>query len=327
VFLAGTSAYLWAARRGPDAPISRFLLERSLVLLLLTCTVEAFAWNFRNDFQVIDGGVLWAIAWSMALLTVLVKLPLAWTVCFGLLMIISHNAFDSVKPGDLGWFGPWWAVLHTGDDVPLFGDWKINPYYPLIPWLGVMAVGYGFGQWMSLEHWRTRRRLLLLGFALTALFIGLRYSNVYGDPDPWRVYPDPTFTVLSFLNCHKYPPSLLYLLMTLGPAIVVLGLLEGTPRHRLAFLQTFGRTPLLFYLLHLYLIHLLALAVAYFTDGPVSAVVGGGIWSPEWPKDYGYSLPLVYLAWLVVLAIMYPICHGFEAFKQRRPHWKWLHYL
>ncbi len=95
----------------------------------------------------------------------------------------------------------------------------------------------------------------------------------------------------------------------------------------LAFLQTFGRTPLLFYLLHLYLIHLLALAVAYFTDGPVSAVVGGGIWSPEWPKDYGYSLPLVYLAWLVVLAIMYPICHGFEAFKQRRPHWKWLHYL
>jgi len=327
VFLAGTSAYLWASRRGPDAQISRFLLERGLLLLFLTCTVEAWSWNFRNDFQIIDGGVLWAIAWSMIVLAALVKLPLHWTVAFGLLMIVSHNAFDAVTPEELGWFGPWWAVLHTGDDVPLFGGWSINPYYPLIPWIGVMAVGYGFGKWMSMDRWRSRSRLLLLGLSLFALFVGLRYSNVYGDPDPWRSYPDPAFTVLSFLNCHKYPPSLLYLLMTLGPAIILLALLEGCSRYRFGFLQVFGRTPLFFYLIHLYLIHLSAVALAYVTDGPTSAVAGGGIWSPNLPKDYGYSLPMVYLFWLYMLLIMYPLCLGFETVKRRKSHWKWLKYL
>ena len=327
VFLAGTSAYLWASRRGPDARISRFLLERGLFLLLLTCTVEAWSWNFYNDFREIDGGVLWAIAWSMIVLAALVKLPLRWTVSFGMLMIVSHNAFDSLKPADLDWFGPWWAVLHTGDDVPLVGEWMINPYYPLIPWIGVMAVGYGFGKWMSQNQWRTRRRLLLLGLTLIALFVGLRYSNIYGDPDPWQTYSDPAFTILSFLNCHKYPPSLLYLLMTLGPAIVFLALLEGFSRNRLAFLQVFGRTPLFFYLLHLYLIHGSAVAIAALSDGPVSAIAGGGIWSPALPKDYGYSLPVVYMIWLTILLILYPVCHGFEAIKQHKPYWKWLNYF
>ena len=327
VFLAGTSAYLWASRRGSEAPISGFLLKRGVLLVILTCTVEAWSWNFYNDFREIDGGVLWAIAWSMIALAALVKLPLGWIVSFGMLMIVSHNAFDSLKPADLGWFGPWWAVLHTGDDVALFDGWKINPYYPLIPWIGVMAVGYGFGKWMSLTRWRTRKRLLLLGFTLIVLFIGLRYSNIYGDPDPWRTYPDPAFTVLSFLNCHKYPPSLLYLLMTLGPAIVVLALVGNASPNRLGVLQVFGRTPLFFYLLHLYLIHLLAVAIATVTNGPVSAILGGGIWSPELPTDYGYSLPVVYLVWLCVLVILYPLCHYFETAKQNNPHWKWMNYL
>lgn len=216
VFLAGTSAYLWMSRRGSQAPVSAFLWQRGLLLLVLTCTVEAFAWNFNNDFQKIDGGVLWAIAWSMIILAGLVKLPLRWSVTFGGLMIVSHNAFDWLKPADLGWFGPWWSVLHTGDDVPLIDGWMINPYYPLIPliplipWIGVMAVGYGFGKWMSMSQWRSRKRLFWLGFSVTTAFVLLRYSNIYGDPEPWQAYPDPAFTILSFLNCHKYPPSLLY---------------------------------------------------------------------------------------------------------------------
>lgn len=325
VFLAGTSAYLWVSRRGSDAPISEFLLKRGLLLLVLTCTVEAFSWNFRNDFQHIDGGVLWAIAWSMIAMAGLVKLPLTWIVTFGGLMIVTHNAFDLLKPTDLGWFGPWWAVLHTGDDIPLMAGWMINPYYPLVPWIGVMAVGYGFGKWMSMD--RSRKRLLALGITLITAFVLLRYSNLYGDPKSWQVYPDPDFTILSFLNCHKYPPSLLYLLMTLGPAIVVLALLEGKSAKAMGFLRLFGRTPLFFYLVHLYLIHLLALAVAAVDNGPVSALMGGGIWSPDMPKDYGYGLPFVYMMWVIVLLILYPVCRGFENLKASKPQWGWLNYL
>jgi len=327
VFLAGTSAYLWWMRRGPEAPISRFLLQRGVLLLALTITVEAWAWNFRNDFRMIDGGVLWAIAWSMIALAGLVKLRLRGLMVFGGAMILLHNAFDTLKVDDLGAFGPWWAVLHTGDDV-LFGNgWGLNPFYPLIPWIGVMAVGFGFGHWFADDGWRNRRRLLMLGGALCLAFLSLRFSNLYGDPTPWQVYADPLWTLKSFLNCHKYPPSLAYLLMTLGPALLFLGFVDGLPRERFAALQVFGRTPLLFYLLHLYVIHGLAVAVAWLTHGPVDELLGGGIWSPTIPQDYGYDLPGVYGFWLIVLALMYPVCKGFEALKVGKPHWVWLKYL
>lgn len=327
VFLAGTSAYLWQSRRGADAPLSRFLLERGLLLLVLTCTVEAYAWNFRADLRHIDGGVLWAIAWSMIALAGLVKLPLGWCVAFGATMIVGHNAFDALKPADLGGFGSWWAILHTGDDVAFGDGWLLNPYYPLIPWIGVMAVGFGFGKILTNNVWRTPRRLFTLGLTLLGVFLALRFSNVYGDPKPWQSYPDPVFTLLSFINCHKYPPSLLYLLMTLGPALLVLALAEGKAAERVGFLQVFGRTPLFFYLLHLYLIYGLAVLVAAITDGPVAAIIGGGIWSPELPQDYGYGLPVVYGIWLFVVLTLFPICQGFETLKARKPHWRWLKYL
>lgn len=327
VFLAGTSAYLWQSRRGLDAPLSRFLLERGLLLLVLTCTVEAWSWNFRADLRHLDGGVLWAIAWSMIALAGLVKLPLTWCVALGLTMIVGHNAFDAVKPADLGGFGPWWAILHTGDDVSFGDGWLINPYYPLIPWIGVMAVGFGFGKLLINRVWGAKRRILAIGVALICAFLVLRFTNLYGDPKPWQSYPDPTFTFLSFINCHKYPPSLLYLLMTLGTALLVLSLAEGRAAERLGFLQVFGRTPLFFYLLHLYLIHGLAVLIAMITDGPVAAIIGGGIWSPELPQDYGYALPVVYGIWLLVVLTLYPLCHGFEALKLRKPHWRWLKYL
>lgn len=327
VFLAGTSAYLWQSRRGEAAPLSRFLIERGLLLLVLTCTVEAWSWNFRADLRHIDGGVLWAIAWSMIALAGLVKLPLGWCVALGAIMIIGHNGFDSLTPTDLGGFGQWWAVLHTGDDVSFGDGWLLNPYYPLIPWIGVMAVGFGFGKLLTDSVCREPHRLLVLGLMLIAAFLVLRFSNLYGDPKPWQSYPDPVFTALSFLNCHKYPPSLLYLLMTLGPALLLLGLFESKTLGRLGFLQVFGRTPLFFYLLHLYLIHGLAVLVAAITDGPVMAIIGGGIWAPDLPKDYGYGLPVVYGIWLFVILVLYPLCHGFEALKARKPHWRWLKYL
>ena len=327
VFLAGTSAYLWAARRHSASELGRFLLERGTLLLILVATVEALAWDMRADLRQLDAGVLWAIGWSMIVLAGLTRLPLPWLVGFGGAMVVSHNLFDSIKPAELGGFGAWWAILHTGDDIDFGGGWKLNPYYPLIPWIGVMALGYGFGRCINANHWRTPRNLWLLGGAVFAAFVLLRFTNTYGDPSPWQVYPDPIVTTLSFLNCHKYPPSLLYLLMTLGPALMVLGILEAIPSGRCGVLQLFGRTPLFFYLLHLYVIHLLALLVAWLTDGPVSVLVGGGIWLKDLPADYGYGLPIVYALWLLVLVLMYPCCRSFEALKNRKPHWRWLKYL
>ncbi|MBS3963660.1 MAG: DUF1624 domain-containing protein [Methylomonas sp.] len=327
VFLAGTSAFLWASQRGSDAPLSRFLAKRGLILLVLTLTVEAWAWNFRNDFRQLDGGVLWAIGWSMIALAGLIRLPLRWVVAFGAVTTLGHNAFDGIRPDELGWFGPLWAVLHTGDDVVLSEHWLINPYYPLIPWVGVMALGYGFGHLMTQNQWRQPGRLFWMAGGLIAAFIVLRFSNVYGDPAPWKTYPEPVFTLLSFINCHKYPPSLLYLLMTLGPALTVLAWLERHPVPRFGVLRLFGRTPLFFYLIHLYLIHLLALLVAAIDGGPVSALLGGGIWSPDIPKDYGSGLPFVYLMWLLVVLMLYPLCRWFETLKTTKPHWRWLNYL
>ncbi len=327
VFLAGAGSYLWWLQRGTEAAISTFLVKRGLIILALTATVEALAWNFHHDFRQIDGGVLWAIAWSMLVLAGLVKLPLSCIIAFGSGMIIGHNSLDSLSASELGWFGPWWSVLHTGAKIRLADGWLLHPYYPLIPWLGVMAIGFGFGKWLSIPHWRSPARLFSLAITLMGAFIILRYSNQYGDPKPWQAYPKPEFTLLSFLNCHKYPPSLLYILMTLGPALVVLALFEALPRLGPAFLGLFGRTPLFFYLLHLYLIHLLALTVAWADDGPVSALMTGGIWVAELPQDYGYSLPIVYLLWLSVLALLYPLCRSFEQLKISKPEWSWLNYL
>lgn len=327
VFLAGTSAYLWQQRRGPEASISRLLLMRGLLLLILTCTVEAWAWDFHNDFRRIDGGVLWAIAWSMIVLAGLVRLPLISVVTFGGLLIAVHNGFDGWRAVDLGALGPLWSVLHTGEKVTLIGGWAINPFYPLIPWIGVMAVGYGFGHWMTLDRQTTCRYLLIAGSIMVLLFVLLRFSNSYGDPDPWGSYPEPIFTLLSFINCHKYPPSLLYLLMTLGPALLLLAGWLMLPNDRFARLQVFGRTPLLFYLLHLYLIHGLALLIAIINHDPVATLMAGGIWLPEIPENYGYGLPVVYLLWLLVLLMLYPVCRGFEALKRKKPHWRWLNYL
>lgn len=311
VFLAGVSAYLYGSRLARPAALTGMLLKRGAQLILIQLTLETLAWNFLPDWRHIEVGVLWAIGWSMLVLAGLVRLPLAMIAGFGVVMILAHNLGDGITAAALGDFGPWWAVLHTGETVALGAGWTLQPYYPLVPWIGVMAAGYGFGPVLRWPVERRRQVMWSLGGTMVLAFMLLRYSGGYGDPRPWQVQADSLFSLLAFLNCQKYPPSLLYLLMTLGPALMVLAVLErrvGSERHLFIVL---GRVPLFFYVLHLYVIHVLAVAAAALSGDAMSTALTGP-WLSDTPPDYGYSLPVVYLVWIGVLLVFYPLCRWYR---------------
>jgi uncharacterized membrane protein len=301
VLLAGTSTYRMSLRRG-TRELARYLLTRGLYLVVLELTVVNFLWTFdvTNPNGVLLQ-VIWAIGWSMVVLSVLVWLPLPVVAGFGLVMITGHNALDGIAPQRFGAAAPLWQMLHVPGATP-YGV----VLYPLIPWIGVMAVGYALGALYDLPAGRRRRFLVLVGAGCIVLFVLLRLVNAYGDPTPWSVQRDGVLTVLSFVNVQKYPPSLLFLLMTLGPALVLLACLERAQGAVARFFVAIGRVPLFFYLLHLALAHLLA-SLAYRTLG------------------HGLPLLLVYAAWAGMVVVLYPACRWYWSVKQR--HHPWLSYL
>lgn len=322
--LTGTGAFLSLGRKSiPE--LSRFLLTRGVWLVLLEITVvRCLGFQFNVDYQVTMLVVIWALGWAMIVLAALVWLPVSAVLLFGVAMIAGHNLLDGVRSTH-----PLWVLLHTPGLVVNRPGFVVFAAYPLIPWIGVTAVGYGLGQ---VYKWSTERRrafLLRVGFALTAAFVVLRAINVYGDPAPWASQASSALTVVSFLNLTKYPPSLLFLLMTLGPALLLLRALEdGTPRVMRPAV-TFGRVPLFYFLLHLPLIHLLAVIVCYAQNGAAYWMFR----SPDLsaypftaPPGWGLSLPVIYLLWLLVVVLLYPPCAWFAAVKQRRPD-AWLSYV
>lgn len=326
VFLAGTGAFLSLGRGKTRADLSTFLVTRGLWLVFLELTVVRFGWMFNFDYSWAFVQVIWAIGWSMICLAGLIFLP-RWgiaAVAFG--MIGLHNAFDSVDPATLGAFGWVWQVLHVQSPI-LYGEGKVFFIaYPLIPWIGVMAAGYLFGSLLQKEEGPRRKTLYILGFGLIGGFIVLRATNLYGDPHPWSVQATGVNTILSFIDTHKYPPSLLYLMMTLGPAIAVLPLLERWKGGLPNFLTAFGRVPLFYYVIHIYLIHLCALIAAVIMGMNVSRFLTDPFGGEGWPATYGFSLPFVYLIWLgIVIALYYP-CRWFADVKRRRKE-VWLSYL
>jgi uncharacterized membrane protein len=326
LFLAGTGAYL-AGRRGKSKPeLAWFLLTRGLWIVFLELTVVRFSWTFDPDLRTNNAGVLWAIGWSMVALAGLVFLPTWLVTAFGLVMIAGHNLLDPVSPSAFGPFSDLWEILHRREmhrDGPLIflgGAVKFDTQYPLIPWIGVMAAGYGFGSLFTWKPYVRQKWLIGLGVGLGLGFVVLRAVNRYGDPDPWRPQESMLFTVLSFLNCHKYPPSLLYLLMTLGPALLLLALFERAPEAPGRPLLVFGRVPMFFYLIHIPLIHLLASGAALARYGPAI------LRAEQLPEDYGYSLAVAYAIWLGVMVCLYPACRWFMGVKQRHRS-AWLSYL
>jgi uncharacterized membrane protein len=315
--LTGTGAYL-SLRRKTKRELSRFLFTRGLWLIFLEVTVtRCLGWFFNFDYQVIVLIVLWALGWAMIVLSVLVYLPAPIVTTLGVVMIAGHNLLDSVQSSN-----PLWIILHSPGVImshPL-----VFVGYPLIPWVGVTAAGYGLGQIYSWPSVRRKAFLLPLGIALTALFFILRGINLYGDPLPWSTQKSAAFTMLSFLNTTKYPPSLLYLLMTLGPALLFLWAVDaGTPGWLRPAL-IIGKVPMFYYLLHIPLIHLFAVAVCYARYGQVHWMFENPLFVQ--PPGWGYSLPIVYLVWAVVVLTLYPLCRWFAGLKQRRSD-EWLSYF
>jgi uncharacterized membrane protein len=322
--LTGTGAYLSLGRKS-RGELSQFLFTRGLWLIFLELVVvRCFGWQFNFDYRVVLLNVLWALGWAMIVLAGLVYLP-AWAVgTFGVGMIAIHNLFDSVQSSN-----PFWSILHSPNFLVNTPRHTVFVAYPLIPWIGVTAAGFALGQIYRWPSARRRSFLLPLGLGLAAGFLILRAINIYGDPRRWETQKSAAFTVLSSLNTTKYPPSLLYLLMTLGPALLFLWAVDaGTPRWLRPAL-TVGKVPMFYYLLHIPLIHLIAIAVCYARYGQIhwmfeSPTLDQFPITP--PPGWGYSLPIVYRVWGLVVLTLYPLCRWFAGVKQRRSD-AWLSYF
>ena len=326
VFLAGTSAFLYGRRH---EGLSRFLLTRGAWLVVLELTVLRLAWTFNLDFAGYEmAGVIWCIGWCMILMAALVRLPLAAVGTIGLVIIGAHNLLP-LQPG--GSAGALWKILYVSFwSGPIrFGEHGPNliVLYSIVPWIGVMAAGYAFGALLQLEPARQGRLCLRIGLGATALFLLLRGFNLYGDPRPWSGTGEmPGW--LAFLNTSKYPASLQFLLMTLGPTIALMPLLERARGAVADFVTLFGRVPFFYYVLHIPLIHALALLVSRIRLGSVSwwLFTNHPMGNPPPPEGYTWSLPLLYLVFAVAIAILYLPCRWFAGLKARRSEW-WLRYL
>ena len=343
VFLAGTGAYLQFARGKSKRELSKFLLTRGLWLIILEVTLVRFGFFFSLDYRFLGFlQVIWVIGISMIILAALIHLPLRVIGAFGVAMIFLHNLLDRFQVA--GWNQPgdpipsvWaklWFLLHQPFEVfpvlPVMSP-VVGVVYNIIPWVGVMAAGYAFGSIYKMDAARRRRWLLAIGGAATALFFVLRAINIYGDPSRWSSQKNIVFTILSFLSTTKYPASLLFLLMTLGPAMLALALFESEiniPGPLRKPLVTFGRVPLFFYLLQWYVAHLMAIAVGWLAGQPVAFQWRSPIdffTSPP-PPGVGFSLWVVYLCWIIGVLLLYPLCKWFAGVKDRRRDW-WLSYL
>jgi uncharacterized membrane protein len=332
VFLAGTSAGLMVARKSRPE-LGRFLLSRGAWLVLIEALVISTAWTFSPLGMEELGGiirvpmqVIFAIGASMIVLAGAQVFGRPACAAIGAAVLLGHNLLDPIWPPnsllDAATSGPWWAFLHA-QTTYLAGPVLIRVTYPLVPWIGVMLLGFGTAGVFEAPPPRRRMLLLASGGAATAAFVLIRASGVYGDPNPWQWDASMTRTVIDFLNTTKYPPSLLFLLMTLGPAAILCALADDVPAVLSGPLATFGRAPFAFYVAHLYLLHagsMLLGAAQGFEVGQFLTVF------QFFPKGYGLGLPGVYLVWVLVVLALYPLCRWMAAIKGRRRDW-WLSYL
>jgi len=335
-FLSGTSAYLLGQRLGNRRALSRYLVTRGLILVLLELTVIRVAWTFNFDFgEYLLAGVIWMLGWCMVLLAGLVWLPVPIIGAFGVAVIAFHNLMDFLSPAagtalqqsSLAWL---WQILYFGGPIQLGQNGPtLMVLYSIVPWIGVMAAGYAFGAVMTLEPARRNRICITLGASAIVLFLLLRTIDVYGDPRHWRAtIPTPMPSLFRFINTTKYPASLQFLLMTLGPMILLLPLAERARGKIGELFATFGKVPMFYYLLHIPAIHFAAVIVSFVREGRVDPWLFANhpMMNPPPPEGYTWSLALLYVVFFVVVALLYWPCRWYARRKATNPA-PWMRYI
>ncbi|MFI5135157.1 MAG: heparan-alpha-glucosaminide N-acetyltransferase domain-containing protein [Chitinophagales bacterium] len=331
VFLAGTSAFLQSQKKS-KSELSGFLIKRGLWLIVIEIVVNNFGWTFNPHYNLIVLQVLWAIGISMVFLGLFIWLPYNVLLAVGILIVGGHNIFDFFPSTLRPQGGFWWDLLRNGDFsiYPISADHSVNIIYPFLPWLGLMILGFCFGKlYRTSVDARSRKKILIyLGTAIILFFIVLRFTNLYGDPNPWTTQKDGLYTLLSFINVHKYPPSLLFMCVTIGPAMIILALLENVNNKISKAITVYGRVPFFYYILHVYLLRSISV-ILFLSRGHTFSEGLKGI--PNFPFKFmipgeGYSLCIVYLIWILVVAALYPLCRWFNHYKDAHKTW-WLSYL
>jgi len=330
VFLAGTSAFLYAQRKKSTKEVAKFLVTRGLWLITLEFTIISFAWTFDITFSLQFFQVIWAIGISMVCMAGLIFLPKKWLLFAGFVLVCGHNLLDGIKLEGTSPIAVVWYILHQLTFIPTGTDSAVFIVYPVVPWTGLMILGYCFGT-LYQKGFDTEKRekwLVWTGSGAIILFLLLRAFNIYGDPSPWSIQNSFTYSVLSFLNTTKYPPSLLYLLMTVGPSLLFLYWTEKKKSPITNFFVIIGRVPLFYYALHLFLIHLLAIGGVMLAGRPwtdmvltAEAFMSGNL------VTYGYSLWVVYGVWVLVIALLFPVSKWYQQYKMQNKDKWWLSYL
>jgi uncharacterized membrane protein len=328
VFLAGTSAFLYGTNKSKPE-LSKFLLTRGLWLILLEITLNNLLWTFDLTHEILIFQVIWAIGFSMVCLSFLIYLPKKALLSIGIILVAGHNLLDGIVFEGTSFKSVIWYLLHQQQRLPLYPFKLAVFHYPVIPWIGLMILGYCFGTFYTKKFEVSIRKkwLLILGISSIALFFILRGINVYGNLLPWSVQKNTTFTILSFFNVTKYPPSLAYLLITMGPSLLFLYAIENYKNRATNFLLVFGRVPLYFYFVHVFVIHAFAIIGILIFGGNWHDLIGKGSgWSSNL-VNYGYSLFIVYVVWMSIVILLYPSCKKYMIYKANNKDKWWLSYL
>jgi uncharacterized membrane protein len=329
VLLAGTSAFI-SGQRKTKKQLASFLVKRGIWLIILEETVVNFAWFFNIGFSFFLFGVIWVLGLSMIILAGLIFLPRKIILGIGLIMVFAHNLLDPIHFNENDTMGFIWGALHDRKIFPI-GHVHIAEAYHIIPWAGVMALGYCLGTLFANGFDAAKRKKILLQIGTTSLllFIILRGINIYGDLHPWMKQSTNFLNFLSFINISKYPPSLDYLLVTVGFALIFLSLTENISNRFTKIITVYGRVPMFYYILHIFLIHLFALLAAVLTGYRWTDMTGFTSWIDLMPnlKGYGFNLGIVYLIWLSLLIVLYPLCKRYDQYKTAHKEKWWLSYL